>query len=66
MPTPDGVPVKIRSPGYSRQMDDRTEIKRAVETVSGMVEKIFDDMEQRRAANNVVVKNLELVKKIGA
>jgi methyl-accepting chemotaxis protein len=45
-----------------RQVEDGEEIKKTVDAVGQMVMAIFDDMEQRREASGVVLKELEVMK----
>lgn len=37
IPTPDGVPVKIRSPGDNRQIDNRYAMRVGIEKISSFV-----------------------------
>ena len=48
-----------------RQVEDGTEIKKAVEEVGHMIMGIFDDLEKRQEDSGTVVKELELMKEIG-
>jgi hypothetical protein len=45
-----------------RQVEDGSEIKRAVNEVGSMVLGIFDDLENRREESSVVVQELALMK----
>ena len=48
----------------SRQVDDGKLIRRNVESVSGMVTELFDNMEMRRVQSAEVVKELEQMKSL--
>ena len=47
-----------------RQVEDGTEIKKAVEQVGHLVIGMFDDLEQRKEDSGIVVKELERMKEI--